>query len=293
MDYMIRGTAADDRVRIFAVYSRDLVEEARKIHNTSPVATAALGRLLTAGAMMGPMMKGEKDVMTLSIKGDGPIGGITVTADSKGNVKGYVYEPNVLIHAKANGKLDVSGAVGKGYLTVIKDLGLREPYTGQVELVSGEIAEDLTYYFSSSEQVPSSVGLGVLLDRENFVRQAGGFILQLMPDTPEEVISTLEKNLSKISSVTTMLEEGKSPEDIAAIVLEGLDLQVLEKIPVQLSCNCSQERVTKALISVGEAEIQDMIQEGKPIEMNCQFCGSKYTFSVEELKEILKSAVQK
>lgn len=293
MDYMIRGTAADDRVRIFAVYSRDLVEEARKIHNTSPVATAALGRLLTAGAMMGPMMKGEKDVMTLSIKGDGPIGGITVTADSKGNVKGYVYEPNVLIHAKANGKLDVSGAVGKGYLTVIKDLGLREPYTGQVELVSGEIAEDLTYYFSSSEQVPSSVGLGVLLDRENFVRQAGGFILQLMPDTPEEVISTLEKNLSKISSVTTMLEEGKSPEDIAAIVLEGLDLQVLEKIPVQLSCNCSQERVTKALISVGEAEIQDMIREGKPIEMNCQFCGSKYTFSVEELKEILKSAVQK
>lgn len=293
MDYMIRGTAADDRVRIFSVYSRDLVEEARKIHNTSPVATAALGRLLTAGAMMGPMMKGEKDVMTLSIKGDGPIGGITVTADSKGNVKGYVYEPNVLIHAKANGKLDVSGAVGKGYLTVIKDLGLREPYTGQVELVSGEIAEDLTYYFSSSEQVPSSVGLGVLLDRENFVRQAGGFILQLMPDTPEEVISTLEKNLSKISSVTTMLEEGKSPEDIAAIVLEGLDLQVLEKIPVQLSCNCSQERVTKALISVGEAEIQDMIQEGKPIEMNCQFCGSKYTFSVEELKEILKSAVQK
>ncbi len=293
MDYMIRGTAADDRVRIFAVYSRDLVEEARKIHNTSPVATAALGRLLTAGAMMGPMMKGEKDVMTLSIKGDGPIGGITVTADSKGNVKGYVYEPNVLIHAKANGKLDVSGAVGKGYLTVIKDLGLREPYTGQVELVSGEIAEDLTYYFSSSEQVPSSVGLGVLLDRENFVRQAGGFILQLMPDTPEEVISTLEKNLSKISSVTTMLEEGKSPEDIAAIVLEGLDLQVLEKIPVQLSCNCSQERVTKALISVGEAEIQDMIQEGKSIEMNCQFCGSKYTFSVEELKEILKSAVQK
>ena len=293
MDYMIRGTAADDRVRIFAVYSRDLVEEARKIHNTSPVATAALGRLLTAGAMMGPMMKGEKDVMTLSIKGDGPIGGITVTADSKGNVKGYVYEPNVLIHAKANGKLDVSGAVGKGYLTVIKDLGLREPYTGQVELVSGEIAEDLTYYFSSSEQVPSSVGLGVLLDRENFVRQAGGFILQLMPDTPEEVISTLEKNLSKISSVTTMLEEGKSPEDIAAIVLEGLDLQVLEKISVQLSCNCSQERVTKALISVGEAEIQDMIQEGKSIEMNCQFCGSKYTFSVEELKEILKSAVQK
>lgn len=290
MDYMIRGTAADDRVRIFAVTTRDMVEKARKIHNTSPVATAALGRLLSAASMMGPMMKGDKDIMTLMIRGDGPIGGITVTADSKGNAKGYVEEPNVLIHAKPNGKLDVSGAIGKGYLTVIRDLGLKEPYVGRVDLVSGEIAEDLTYYFTASEQVPSSVGLGVLLDKENFVKQAGGFIVQLMPDTPDEVISVIEKNLSGIKPVTSMLEDGMAPEDMAKEILRGLDPQILEKIPVGFNCNCSWERMAKAVISLGEKEIQEMIDEGNPIEVNCHFCGSSYTFSVEDLKEMLKAA---
>lgn len=290
MDYMIRGTAADDMVRVFAVTTRDMVEKARQIHNTSPVATAALGRLLSAASMMGPMMKGDRDIMTIMIKGDGPIGGITVTADSKGNVKGYPENPNVLIHAKPNGKLDVSGAIGKGYLTVIRDLGLKEPYVGQIDLVSGEIAEDLTYYFTVSEQVPSSVGLGVLLDKENFVKQAGGFIVQLMPDTPDEVISTIENNLSGIKSVTTMLEEGMNPEAIAELLLKGLDPQILEKIPVGFNCNCSRDRMAKAIISIGEKEISEMINDGEPIEINCHFCGDSYTFSVDELKEMLKAA---
>ena len=290
MDYMIRGTAADDMVRVFAVTTRDTVEKARQIHNTSPVATAALGRLLSAGAMMGPMMKGDKDLMTLRIKGDGPIGGITVTADSKGNVKGYPENPNVLIHAKPNGKLDVSGAIGKGYLTVIRDLGLKEPYVGQVELVSGEIAEDMTYYFTTSEQIPSSVGLGVLLDKANFVKQAGGFIVQLMPGVKDEIISVIENNLSGINSVTSMLDSGMTPEDIAAFLMNGLDFKILEKTPVGFNCGCSRERMAKAVISLGEKEIQEMIDDGEPIELNCQFCKGSYEFSVDELKEMLKSA---
>ena len=290
MDYMIRGTAADDMVRVFAVTTRDTVERARQIHNTSPVATAALGRLLSAGSMMGPMMKGDKDLMTLRIKGDGPIGGITVTADSKGNVKGYPENPNVLIHAKPNGKLDVSGAIGKGYLTVIRDLGLKEPYVGQVELVSGEIAEDMTYYFTTSEQIPSSVGLGVLLDKANFVKQAGGFIVQLMPGVKDEIISVIENNLSGIKSVTSMLDSGMTPEDIAAFLMNGLDFKILEKTPVGFNCGCSRERMAKAVISLGEKEIQEMIDDGEPIELNCQFCKGSYEFSVDELKEMLKSA---
>ena len=294
MDYMVRASAADDTVRIFAVTTRDMVEKARKIHNTSPVATAALGRLLSAGAMMGPMMKGNNDIMTMIIKGDGPIGAITVTADSKGNVKGYVNEPNVLIHAKPNGKLDVSGAIGKGYLTVIRDLGLKEPYTGQVELVSGEIAEDLTYYFTASEQTPSSVGLGVLLDKENFVKQAGGFILQLMPDTPEEIIEKLEANLMNITSVTQMLEDGSIPEDICKRFLDGLDdIKIFEKTLVRFECNCGYEKMAKALLSLGADDLQKMIDETEPIEMSCSFCKSSYKFDTDELKKLLCAASQK
>ncbi len=291
MDYMIRGTDKTDTVRIFAVTTRDAVEKARRIHNTSPVATAALGRTLSAAAMMGPMMKGDKDLMTIRIQGDGPIGGITVTADSAGNVKGYPENPNVLIHAKSNGKLDVSGAVGKGYLTVIRDLGLKEPYIGQVELVSGEIAEDFTYYFTVSEQTPSSTGLGVLLDKENFVRQAGGFIIQLMPDTPEEVIAKIENNLSGIKSVTAMLEEGMTPEDIAALLLDGLELRIHEKIPVGFNCSCCRDKMARAVISLGKKEIQGMINDGEPIELSCHFCNDAYTFSVDDMKEMLKAAL--
>ena len=288
-DYIIRATAANDQIRAFAAVTTEMVETAREHHNTSPVATAALGRLLTAGAMMGSMMKGEKDVLTLQIKAGGPLQGITVTADSQGNVKGYVGNPDVCIPANSKGKLDVAGAVGPGFLTVIKDMGLKEPYSGQVMLQTCEIAEDLTYYFATSEQVPSAVGLGVLMNKNNTVRQAGGFIVQLMPFAEEEVISRLEQNVQKINSVTNLLEEGHTPESLLEKVLEGFDVQINEKMDTRFCCNCSKERVAKALISIGRKELNEMIQEGKPIEMNCHFCNTNYNFTVEELKEILRS----
>ena len=287
-DYIIRATAANDQIRAFATVTTEMVETAREHHNTSPVATAALGRLLTAGAMMGSMMKGEKDVLTLQIKAGGPLQGITVTADSQGNVKGYVGNPDVCIPANSKGKLDVAGAVGPGFLTVIKDMGLKEPYSGQVMLQTCEIAEDLTYYFATSEQVPSAVGLGVLMNKNNTVRQAGGFIVQLMPFAEEEVISRLEQNVQKINSVTNLLEEGHTPESLLEKVLEGFDIQIKEKMDTRFHCNCSKERVAKALISIGRKELNEMIQEGKPIEMNCHFCNTNYNFTVEELKEILR-----
>ena len=287
-DYIIRATAANDQIRAFAAVTTEMVETAREHHNTSPVATAALGRLLTAGAMMGSMMTGEKDVLTLQIKAGGPLQGITVTADSQGNVKGYVGNPDVCIPANSKGKLDVAGAVGPGFLTVIKDMGLKEPYSGQVMLQTCEIAEDLTYYFATSEQVPSAVGLGVLMNKNNTVRQAGGFIVQLMPFAEEEVISRLEQNVQKINSVTNLLEEGHTPESLLEKVLEGFDVQINEKMDTRFHCNCSKERVAKALISIGRKELNEMIQEGKPIEMNCHFCNTNYNFTVEELKEILR-----
>ena len=287
-DYIIRATAANDQIRAFAAVTTEMVETAREHHNTSPVATAALGRLLTAGAMMGSMMKGEKDVLTLQIKAGGPLQGITVTADSQGNVKGYVGNPDVCIPANSKGKLDVAGAVGPGFLTVIKDMGLKEPYSGQVMLQTCEIAEDLTYYFATSEQVPSAVGLGVLMNKNNTVRQAGGFIVQLMPFAEEDVISKLEQNVQKINSVTNLLEEGHTPESLLEKVLEGFDMQINEKMDTRFHCNCSKERVAKELISIGRKELNEMIQEGKPIEMNCHFCNTNYNFTVEELKEILR-----
>ena len=287
-DYIVRATAANSQIRAFAATTRDLVEYARAAHNTSPVATAALGRLLTAGSMMGVMMKGDKDLLTLQVKAGGPLEGITVTADSKGNVKGYVGNPNVILHANDKGKLDVAGAVGVGFMNVIKDMGLKEPYVGQTVLQTSEIAEDLTYYFATSEQVPSSVGLGVLMEKDNTVKQAGGFIIQLMPFTEEKVISRLEENLKNVTSVTTMLEEGHTPQSLLETLLNGFDIEINETIPTQFYCNCSKDRVERALISVGRKELQDMIDEGKEIEMNCHFCNRNYTFSVEEMKNILK-----
>lgn len=287
-DYIVRATAANHQIRAFAATTRDLVEHARVAHNTSPVATAALGRLLTAGSMMGVMMKGDKDLLTLQIKAGGPLEGITVTADSKGNVKGYVGNPNVVLHANAQGKLDVAGAVGVGFMNVIKDIGMKEPYVGQTVLQTSEIAEDLTYYFATSEQVPSSVGLGVLMEKDNTVKQAGGFIIQLMPFTEEAVISRLEENLKKVTSVTSLLEEGRTPESLLELLLEGFDIEFNDRIPTQFYCNCSKERVERALISIGKKDIQEMIDEGKEIEMNCHFCNKNYTFTVEELKRILK-----
>ena len=291
-DYIVRATAADNQIRAFAITSRDLVEKARQIHNTSPVVTAALGRLLSAGAMMGSMMKGEQDLLTLQIRGDGPLGGITVTADSRAQVKGYVNEPAVLIPANAKGKLDVSGAVGKGMLQVIRDLGMKEPYVGQTELQTGEIAEDLTYHFAVSEQIPSSVGLGVLLNRDNTVRQAGGFILQLMPYTEDKVIEQLEKRLAGVCSVTELLDQGLKPEGILKELLGELGLTINDTVPAAFSCNCSKERVEKAIISIGSREIREMIRDGKPIEVKCHFCNQAYTFEIEELKKILSRAKQ-
>lgn len=287
-DYIVRATAANHQLRAFAITSRNMVEEARKIHNTSPVATAALGRLLTAGSMMGSMMKGEKDVITLQIECGGPIGGVTVTADSSANVKGYVNNPNVILPPNSQGKLDVSSALGPGFLNVIKDIGMREPYNGQTHLVSGEIAEDLTYYYATSEQTPSSVGLGVLLDKENFVRQAGGFIIQVMPDTEDEVIDRLEAKLNEVKSVTDMLEKGMTPEDILEYILGDMDVEMLETIPAAYKCNCSRERVSKAIASIGKKDLQEMIDEGKPIEVNCQFCGTHYSFDTAQLEELTK-----
>ena len=286
-DYIVRATAADGQVRAFAATTKQLVETAREHHNTSPVATAALGRLLTAGAMMGSMMKNDTDMLTLQIRGDGPLGGITVTADSHANVKGYVNNPDVILPPK-NGKLDVGGAVGIGLLQVMKDMGLQEPYSGQTILVTSEIAEDLTYYFANSEQVPSSVGLGVLMEKDNTVKCAGGFIIQMMPFAKEETISRIEENLKNVTSVTSFLEKGYTPEQLLETLLGDVGLEITDTIPTQFYCNCSKERVEQAVVSVGKKEIQEMINEGKPIEVKCFFCNTAYQYTVEELKEIIK-----
>ena len=273
---MVRATAANAQIRAFACTTRETVETARASHNTSPVVTAALGRLLSAGAMMGSMLKGDDELITLQIKGDGPIGGLTVTADMNGHVKGYANVPDVILPANAQGKLDVGGAVGAGALSVIRDMGLKDPYV------------DLTYYFAVSEQVPSVVGLGVLMNRDNTVRQAGGFIVQLMPFAEEEMISKLEENIKNLSSVTTMLDAGKTPEGMLEVLLSGMDLEITDTLPVEFACNCSKDRVRKALLSIGREELQSMIDDGETIEVNCHFCNKNYNFTVDELKQMIQ-----
>ena len=291
-DYMIRATAAEGQIRAFAATTRDMVENAKNAHNTSPVATAALGRLMTAAAMMGADLKGEKDLLTLRIEGSGPLGGLLVTANGHGDVKGYAFNPDVMLPPNAQGKLDVGGSLDLGVLSVIKDIGLKEPYVGQTQLVTGEIAEDLTYYFATSEQVPSSVALGVLMNKDNTVRQAGGFIIQLLPGASDEIIDKIEAKLSGISSITALLNAGKTPEEILTDILGEFGLEILKKMPVQFHCDCERSRVEKAIISIGKKEIQDMIDEGKEIEVNCQFCNKHYKFSVDELGEMLKKATR-
>ncbi len=286
-DYIVRATAADSQVRAFAITAGELVEEARRRHNTSPVATAALGRLLAGGAMMGSMMKNDTDMLTVKVRGNGPLGGITVTADSKANVKGYVENPDVMLPPK-NGKLDVGGAVGIGIMQVIKDMGLKEPYVGDTMLVTSEIAEDLTYYFASSEQVPSSVGLGVLMERDNTVKCAGGFIIQMMPFAREETIAQIEENLKRVTSVTELLDKGFTPERILEELLGNVGLEITDTMPAKFTCNCSKERVEKAVASIGRKDIREMIDEGKDIEVKCHFCNSAYNYTVEDLKRIIK-----
>ncbi len=286
-DYMIRATAANGQVRAFAATTRKMVEFARNAHNTSPVVTAALGRTLTAGVMMGAMMKGEKDLLTIKIEGDGPIGSMLVTADANGHAKGYARNPQVILPANAKGKLDVAEAVGIGVLSVIKDIGMKEPYIGQTILVTSEIAEDLTYYFLESEQTPSSVGLGVLMNKENTVRQAGGFIIQLLPFAEEETIAALEKRLAGVTSVTSMLEAGMTPEDILKMLFGDMGLEITERIPVSFQCGCSKERFARGIASIQKSDIQEMIDDGEDIEVCCQFCNSAYIFTPEELKTML------
>lgn len=288
-DYVIRATAGDGQIRAFVATTRNLVEEARSLHETTKVATAALGRTLTATSMMGLMMKNENDKVTVIIKGGGPIGTILVTSDSKGNVKGYVTNPNVEVENYPNGKLNVAGAVGtQGHVKVIKDIGLREPYNGSYPLVSGEIAEDFTHYFALSEQTPSVVSLGVLT-RADEVEHAGGFIVQLMPDAEEENIAKLEQNIVRLSSITNMLKEGNTPEDILNIVLEGLNPKILDRCEVKFECECSKEKVKNALVAIGKAALAEIIEEDKKAEIGCQFCNRKYNYTEEELIEVLEN----
>lgn len=288
-DYIVRATAAEGQIRAFAIDSRDIVETARAKHNTSPVVTAALGRLLSAGAMMGIMMKGENDLLTLQIRCSGPVKGLTVTADSKGHVKGFADVPQVMLPPNAQGKLDVGGALDLGVLSVIKDLGMKEPYVGQTELKTGEIGDDLTYYFASSEQTPSSVGLGVLMERDNTVKQAGGFILQLMPSASEELIDKLERKLQAMESVTSYLDRGFTPEQLLEELIGEFGVEYLQRVEASFFCNCSKERVEKAIVSIGRKELNEMVQEGKPVEVKCHFCNTAYEFTVEDLKKIIKN----
>lgn len=288
-DYLVRATAADLHIRAFAVRSTQLVQKAYELHHTSPVCTAALGRLLSAGVMMGSMMKGADDAETIQIRSDGPVKGMTVTADNAGNVKGFINNPQVDIPLKDEkaGKLDVGTAVGHGVLSVIMDLGLKEPYTGQCALQTGEIGDDLAYYFTVSQQTPSAVGLGVMIDTDCSVKEAGGFIIQLMPDCPEESISKLEKRLSEIHSVTHLMEQGMTPEEMLQALLSDQELEITGTMPVQYHCSCSRDRVSRSLAAISTADLQEMIDDNEPIEMQCYFCHSKYVFTPEELKKIL------
>ena len=287
-DYIVRATAADSFIRAFAITSKNMVEEARVHHNTSPVITAALGRLLSGASMMGSMMKNEKDLLTIQIECSGPARGLTVTADSSGHVKGFPKEPVVDLPPNKDGKLDVGGALDLGVMSVIKDLGLKEPYVGQTVLQTGEIAEDLTYYFATSEQIPSAVGLGVLVDVDGSVKQAGGFIIQLMPFTPDDVIERLEKKITEMKSVTEMLEEGNTPEQILELVLGEFGLEITDTMPTAFRCDCSKERVSRAIASISRKDLDDIINDGESIEVKCQFCNQAYEFTIEELEALRK-----
>ena len=292
-DYLVRATAASDQIRAFAITSRNLVEEARVAHNTSPIATAALGRLMSGTLMMGSMMENEKDLVTVQIDGDGPLQGLLATANCKGEVKGYVKNGLVILPPNASGHLNVGGGVGKGTFTVIQDMGMKDPYVGQVPLYTGEIAEDFTYYYAQSQQTPSSVGLGVLMNHDNTVREAGGFIVQLLPFADDATISHLEENLKKFTYVTDVLREGKTPEEMLEIVLDGFDIKWNGTMPVKWHCNCSKERVSQGLVLLGQKELDDIIKDNEPIEIQCKFCGKTYKFDVEELKAFRMRASRK
>ena len=288
-DYLVRGMSMDGFVKAVAIRSTGLVGEAARIHHTTPNATAAFGRALTAASMMGNMQKTENGSMTLQIKGGGPIGSIVCVSDATGNVRGYVYEPNVPFEEKYPGKLNVGATVGTdGTLTVIRDLQMKEPYVGSVPLVTGEIGDDVTAYFAQSEQTPTACALGVLIDTDCSVKVAGGYILQLLPGAPEETIVKLEEGIRRAGAVTPMLEQGMTPEDILGQVCGDLGILFLETTEVSYKCYCSKERVEAALISLGRKELTEIMEEGKPFPVECQFCDTVYTFTPEDIKKLLE-----
>ena len=289
-DHLVRGIAADGMVRAFAVSARQTVQTARDCHHTSPVVTAALGRLLMGAQMMGAMLKGDDELITLTIRGDGPMGGLTVTADTHGNVKGFANHPNVWLDLNSRGKLDVGGAIGAGSLTVVRDMPGIEPYVSQVELASGEIGDDLASYFLMSDQVPTSVGVGVLVGRDLNVKQAGGFVLQLMPGHYEYLVDELEANLSGVNSVTNLMEDGMGPTEILQHLLRGMDYRELDARPVRFYCGCDTERASRVMLALGAEELQSMVDAGETGEAHCHFCGRRHLFSPEELRDLLASA---
>ncbi len=290
-DQLIRGNSMDGAIRIFVAVTTDLVNEAQRIHHTFPVATAALGRTLTIAAIMGADMKNEADTATIQFKGDGPLGSIVAVTDSKAHVRGYVVNPFVDLPLNGKGKLDVGGGIGKGTLSVVRDLGMKEPYVGQVPIVTGEIAEDMTYYFASSEQIPTAIGLGVLVGTDNKAICAGGFMLQLMPEATEEMAAKLEERIHTVEPVTTLLEKGMTPEDILFYLTEGFDMMMENKgIEPAYECKCSRDRMEKALISIGKQELEDLIREQGEAELTCQFCDRKYLFNKKELESLYERA---
>lgn len=288
MDQIVRVIAKDAPVKAMAITGRALVERARQIHKTLPVVTAALGRSLMACSMMGDQLKGERASVTLRIKGDGPMGSLTAVSDAQGNVRGFVQNPAVVLPLKPDGKLDVGGAVGKGTLTVIKDLEMKEPYVGMVPLQTGEIAEDVTAYFAVSEQIPTACALGVLVDKDQSVLRAGGYLIQLLPGASEEDIEKVEEGVAKLGAVTAaLMREGMDAETLLRQVLPGFELETLERHPVEYKCYCSRERVVKALVSLGPDELRALIEEQGKAELTCQFCDAVYEFSREELEGLL------
>lgn len=283
MGEILRVVSAQEQIRLSVITAADMVEEARRIHDLSPTASAALGRLMLGASLLGNAMKGEKDTLTLRVNGGGPIGSVVAVSDSKGNVRGYADEPRADLPTRADGKLDVGGLVGRnGTLTVSRDLGLREPYIGSVELVSGEIAEDLTSYLVESEQIPSACGLGVLVGKDRRILAAGGFLVQLLPGASEELIRKIEDNIFIMDQLTTILHED-GPEELVNQVLRGLQPEILAREEVAWRCCCSRDRVAAALKSTGEETLQELADTGKPTEVNCQFCGKQYVFLPEEL----------
>ena len=290
-DYLVRGMTMDGMVKVVAIRSTELVRRGAQIHGTTPNATAAFGRALTAASMMGNMQKVENGSMTLQIKGGGPIGTIVCVSDATGNVRGYVYEPKVPLVEKYPGKLDVGATVGtNGTLTVIRDLQMKEPYVGSVELISGEIGDDVTAYFAQSEQTPTACALGVLIDTDMSVKVAGGYLIQLLPGATEEVIDAVERGIQRAGAVTAMLEQGMTPEDILGQVCGDLGVVFMETTEVSYKCYCDRDRVTAALLSLGKEELTQIMEEGKNFPVECQFCDEVYTFTPEDVKKLLENA---